>query len=284
MSETVEGLLRKNNVTFTSSGKDYIVKCLNPGHEDNNPSCRIDKSTGATHCFSCGFKTNIFKHYKVFTTNVPSKIANLKEKLKDLSLVSTTVHMPENSIPFTEVYRGISRATYIKFEAFTTTHVDKLVDRVVFPIKDITGKIVAFLGRHRYSEASPKYEITPSGRPLPCYPAKVPDGTTSLVLVEGIFDMLNLYDKGIRNVACVFGTNTITEKTVEAKLLGYKIQGIVSIYILFDGDTPGREAAKALKPLIEEQGFIVEILPMEDGTDPGDMSAEDIQTLKSKLQ
>ena len=34
-------------------GKDYVVSCLNPEHDDKNPSMRIDQITGIFNCFSC---------------------------------------------------------------------------------------------------------------------------------------------------------------------------------------------------------------------------------------
>ena len=47
----VEELLQEKNLDFKVSGRDYLVKCLNPEHEDTNPSMRIDNITGIFHCF-----------------------------------------------------------------------------------------------------------------------------------------------------------------------------------------------------------------------------------------
>ena len=86
---------------------------------------------------------------------------------------------------------------------------------------------------------------------MPVFPAHLPSGYQSMVIVEGVFDMLNLYDKGLQNVVCCFGTNTLQSETKE-KLMAYKAQGITHVYILFDGDDAGAQAAKTLKPLIEQ--------------------------------
>ena len=59
----VEELLQEKRIDFKISGQDYVVKCLNPEHDDNNPSMRIDSITGIFNCFSCGFKGNLFKHF-----------------------------------------------------------------------------------------------------------------------------------------------------------------------------------------------------------------------------
>ena len=58
---TVEELLIEEKIKFKQSPADFVVHCLNPEHDDTNPSMRIDKITGIYNCFSCGFKGNIFK-------------------------------------------------------------------------------------------------------------------------------------------------------------------------------------------------------------------------------
>jgi DNA primase len=92
--------------------------------------------------------------------------------------------------------------------------------------------------------------------------------------------MLNLFDKGMRNVVCTFGTSTISTENVSTKLMPYRVQGVEKIYIMYDGDNAGREAAKHIKPIIESDGFIVEVLELEEGTDPGDMSQESVDMMK----
>jgi DNA primase len=112
---------------------------------------------------------------------------------------------------------------------------------------------------------------------MPLFPSQLPQAEKSLVIVEGIFDMLNLYDKGLINVTCAFGTNTLQNNTVQ-KLLPFKAQGVTHIYLMFDGDEAGEKAMFTLKPIIEECGFIVENIILPDGSDPGELSDEDIKS------
>lgn len=277
MSDPVLDILNKNSLAFTVSGRDYLIKCLNPEHEDSNPSFRVDKVSGVAHCFSCGFKTNIFKYFGIFTNPVPIKIAALKEKLAELQ-TTNGLEVPNGHTPYTRSFRGISAATLKHFGAFYTNHVEKLADRIVFPIKDITGKTVVYVGRHTLSNGNPRYVNYPSGVRIPVFPSHLPSGYSSLVLVEGIFDMLNLYDKGLENVICAFGTNTLQNDT-KSKLLPFKAQGITHIYLLFDGDEAGRKASGILKPIIEAEGFIVEIINLPDDTDPGELDVEDVRSI-----
>jgi DNA primase len=281
--DPVLDLIQKNGLQFQVSGRDYLIKCLNPEHPDTNPSFRVDRVSGIAHCFSCGFKTNIFKYYGVFTNPIPIKIAKLKEKLQDLKTQVTGLDLPAGATPYTKTFRGISAQTLKHFEAFYTHQVEKLQDRIIFPIRDITGKTVAYVARHTLSNGNPRYINYPSKVQLPVFPPQVPAGYKSLVLVEGVFDMLNLYDKGLKNVTCTFGTNTLQADT-KLKLLPFKAQGISHIYILFDGDDAGKKAAQILKPIIEESEFIVEIVKLPDDTDPGDLDQLDVQSIAEYIK
>jgi DNA primase len=278
MSDPVLELINKNGLAFSVSGRDYLIKCLNPDHEDSNPSFRVDKVTGVAHCFSCGFKTNLFKYYGVFTNPVPMKIAALKEKLNELKTSHTGLELPSGHTPYLKQFRGISPQTLKYFGAFYTNVVEKLVDRIVFPVKDITGKTVVFVARHTLSNGNPRYINYPSGVKMPVFPSHLPSGYQSMVIVEGVFDMLNLYDKGLENVICAFGTNTLQNDT-KSKLLPFKAQGITHIYLLFDGDEAGDKAAKALKPLIEAENFIVEIIKLPDDRDPGELDVFEVRSI-----
>jgi len=281
--DPVLDLIQKNGLQFQVSGRDYLIKCLNPEHPDTNPSFRVDRISGIAHCFSCGFKTNIFKYYGIFSNPIPIKIAKLKEKLQDLKMQAHGVELPAGATPFTKIFRGISQQTLKHFEAFYTNQVEKLQDRIIFPIKDITGKTAVYVARHMLSNGNPRYINYPSKVQMPIFPAQIPAGYKSLVIVEGIFDMLNLYDKGLKNVACAFGTNTLQSDT-KLKMFPYKAQGISHIYILFDGDDAGEKAAENLKLTLEQLEFIVEIIKLPDGTDPGELDQLNVQSIAEYIK
>lgn len=282
MTDPVLDLLNKNNVAFKISGRDYVAKCFNPEHDDSNPSFRIDRLTGVAHCFSCGFKTNIFKYFGVFTNPVPIKIAKLKQKIRELSKSTAGLDMPVGAVPYTKPYRGLSPKTLKHFQAFYTNQVEMLQDRIVFPIWDITQKIQVFVARHILSSGNPRYVNYPGGVQIPLFPPQITAKTTSIVLVEGIFDMLNLYDKGLDIAVCCFGTNTI-QNDIKNKLFPYKVQGITKIYIMFDADEAGQRATKELKPLIEEQGFLVETITLPEGMDPGELDQESVTQIREYI-
>jgi len=278
-------LLEKEGIRYTSAGKDVLIHCLNPNHEDNNPSMRIDRITGMMGCFSCGFGGNLFTHFNKSVDTTSIKVIQLKKKIRDIT--KNELLLPPGKSDFKQNYRGISKDTYKQFEAFTH---DNYEGRIVFPISNITGKLIAVIGRYAFSEATPKYLIDPSHVKLPIYPPKPDIYKDSIILVEGIFDVLNLYDKGLTNVVCGFGKSMgetkKRDKRVEVlnKFIPLKIQGVKKIFILYD--TGADSSAKKLAFLLSEL-FITEVVldfPLfSKNKDAGDLNKEEVQQLKEYI-
>ena len=151
--------------------------------------------------------------------------------------------------------------------------------RIVFPIRDITGKVVAFNGRHMTMTEIPKYLIYPPQAKLPLYPSSVTPIKGKVILVEGIFDMINLWDKGLQNAICCFGTKNIDKE----KLSILKMQGISGVDIMFDGDNPGQEAAEDLKVMSESLGLIPRNINLGQNIDPGGLAQAKVSSLRDRL-
>jgi DNA primase len=127
-------------------------------------------------------------------------------------------------------------------------HYDRFRDRIMFPIRDVRGRVVGFGGRVLGDE-QPKYLNSPEtavfhkGRELyGLYEARrTVRNLESVVLVEGYMDVVALVQAGISNVVATLGTATGT--THFEKLFRY----VPAVVCCFDGDAAGREAAwKAL--------------------------------------
>lgn len=280
MANEVENLLKDKGHAIRMQGNDYVIKCLNPEHEDSNPSFRIDKIKGVGHCFSCGFRVNIFKFYGIITNTVNIRVAGIKEKLKGLKVSSEGLEMLDGYTPVTDKFRGISVDTMRTFDMFYTDRVETMEDRIIVPLKDIRGKIRAYVGRHVLSNGNPRYMNYPKDVKLPLFPTILTQRNKALVLVEGIFDMLNVYDKGLTNVVASMGTNTLNNDGARHRLLPFKAQGVTHIFICYDGDAAGVKAAQELKPRLEGYGFVVEIIELEEGTDPGNLDQDAVNGLK----
>ena len=143
---TVEELLVEEKIPFKQSPADFVVQCLNPEHDDSNPSMRIDKITGVFNCFSCGYKGNIFKLFDKPSNYLDIKREKVKQTIDRKRSESVGLLMPRDIVPYVGNERNIKPETYKKFEAFLSAN-SPFTNRIVFPVRDITGKIVAFNGR-----------------------------------------------------------------------------------------------------------------------------------------
>ena len=271
----VEELLQSKNVPFVPKGKDFVVSCLNPEHDDNNPSMRIDQITGIFHCFSCGFKGNVFVHFGEKASFLHLRRELVKKKIREKRAESVGLPFPRSALPYVGNWRNIKPETYRKFEAFQEH--EAFVGRIVFPIRDISGRIVAFNARHM-TGGTPKYLISPPGARMPLFPAKIDPIQASVILVEGIYDMLNLHDKGLTNAVCCFGTRNINEE----KLSILRLQGIEEAIVFFDGDEAGQTAAAKVQEMCENVDLLTRNINVAD-IDPGALTENQVEKLKDKL-
>ena len=148
---------------------------------------------------------------------------------------------------------------------------DRFRNRLMFPIKDMSGRAVGFGGR-ALDESMPKYLNSPEspifhkGRILyGLATAKEPSRHQGEVLaVEGYFDLLVLYSQGIRNVIAPLGT-ALTRNHI--RLMRRLAPQVV---VVFDGDEAGMKAAmRSLEQFLRER-LPVRMLLLPEEMDPDD--------------
>jgi DNA primase len=148
----------------------------------------------------------------------------------------------------------------------------KFRNRVMFPIANDAGKIIAFTGRTLATDekAGPKYLNSPEtgiyskGRVLfnLDHAKEAIRKLDYAILVEGQMDCISVYAAGFHNVIASSGT-AFTE--VQAKLLGRFSKNVV---VNFDPDTAGAKATERTLGLLVEEEFQVKVLTLEQGFDP----------------
>lgn len=273
MSAVID-FLEEKGIYYRLSGQDVLINCLNPEHEDRSPSMRIDKVMGVFHCFSCGFKGSLFKHYNVDYSEIEVRREKLRRLITNLRSSGVGLSMPEGYMPYLGNWRNIKPETYRKFEAFRH-HESNFAGRIVFPITDASGRIIAFQGRDEMGTLNHKYMFYPPNAKLPLFP-QVRPLQGRVILVEGIFDMLNLHDKGLENTICCFGVKNFTESK-----LGYlKVSGVTGLDVLFDADDAGKTGADLIKKIAGD--FPVRIVNLREG-DPGSLNEKQVVGLRRKL-
>ena len=156
-------------------------------------------------------------------------------------------------------------------------HYDFFRDRVMFPIFNVSGKVVAFGGRMLKSAKSdnpnvynPKYINTAETDVY--HKSQVLYGISHAkaeirkhdvcYLVEGYTDVISLYQAGIKNVVASSGT-ALTKEQVQ--LIKRFTQNMV---ILYDGDAAGVKAALRGLDIVLEQGLNVKLVLLPDSEDP----------------
>jgi DNA primase len=148
---------------------------------------------------------------------------------------------------------------------------DRFRGRVIFPIQNLSGRILGFGGRTLSSDkAVPKYVNSPESEVY--NKSKILYGINlaksaiiaadNCYLVEGYTDVISLHQAGIENVVASSGTALTTD---QIRLISRYTKNIT---ILYDGDEAGIKASFRGIDLILEQGMNVKIVLFPDGEDP----------------
>lgn len=156
---------------------------------------------------------------------------------------------------------------------------DRFRDRIMFPIRDLRGKTIAFGGRIM-GDDKPKYLNSPEtpvfhkGRELyGLYEARQRTSRLEqVIVVEGYMDVVALAQHGINYSVATLGTATSTDHIDRL----YRL--VSKIVFCFDGDEAGRNAAwKALNTVLEflQDGRSASFLFLPDGEDPDSLVRED---------
>lgn len=146
-------------------------------------------------------------------------------------------------------------------------YIDRFRNRLMIPIMDIRGKVIAFGGRV-LDKSLPKYINSPEnivytkGRHLFGLNVAKKGNLDKIVIVEGYMDAISLYQRGITNVVASLGT-ALTE--AQGRLLRkYAGQVIIS----YDSDGAGQAATMRGLEILKNLGCDVRILQMEGAKDP----------------
>ncbi len=175
----------------------------------------------------------------------------------------------------------------IKRKEGTDTYYDTFRGRIMFPIFDSSGRVIAFSGRILIDDGkSPKYLNSPEtvlfsksdvlyGLDKAKYKIKEKD---SVILVEGQMDLIMLHQSGFENTTASSGT-ALTEKHLE-KLRRFTTK----IILAFDGDGAGLSATIRSASMALPMGLEVYVCAFPEGSDPADVALSDKSLLKDTIE
>ena len=146
---------------------------------------------------------------------------------------------------------------------------DRFRGRLIFPIKNLSGQVIAFGGRIIGDEDAAKY-INSTDSPLykkgenlyGLFQARrAISAKKSVILTEGYMDVLTLHQFGYENVCGVLGT-ALTPEQIR------RLAGFCSHFeLIFDGDGPGRKAALRACEMVLSKGLACKVVMLPDGED-----------------
>ena len=274
MMATIEDILNNQGIAYRDKGTYILISCLSPDHEDIHPSFSIHKHTGFGKCYSCGYTVNVFRLFNA-SPSVNVKIEAIKEKMYALQR-SPNQQYPDIVDPVVRPYRGISAKVLKHFNAFTSS-TPGWENRIWFPLRDTFKNITAFYGRHLSPTKEGKILILPRHAKISFFPFIPKPVNGTLVLVEGLFDVLTLIEHKIYNVASLL--NFPGKKDPRLELL--KLYGVHTILLGYDGDSAGKEATRLFK---KHYGGLFSIIDLElDNDDWNDMDRETLTYYIDKI-
>lgn len=152
------------------------------------------------------------------------------------------------------------------------TNRDLYKDRIMFPLKDLSGRIVAFSGRRYDGIKDNKYintKVTPifhKGNILYNYydAREYVRRKNQVIVMEGFMAAIRSITIGVKNVVSLMGTAMTKEQVELLKRLS------LNITLCLDGDDPGRQATISNGEELERNGFNVKVIELSEGLDPDD--------------
>ena len=152
---------------------------------------------------------------------------------------------------------------------------DRFRERLIFPIRNETGRVIAFGGRAMQADRQPKYLNSPEtaiykkntvlynlGRARAAMRRE-----NRAVLVEGYMDVIGVWQAGVENAAATCGT-ALTQQQVRALR-----RHVDTVVVNFDSDQAGQDAAERSIEMLLREGVNVRVLELPEGKDPDDFCA-----------
>ena len=221
-------------------------------------------------------ETTMFYHERLYKPL--AKIAQDYVKQRKLDNNTLKAFKIGYSGEYNELYKNLKQKGFKDEEILATglvnkndkgEFIDRFRKRLMFPIMEVNGKVIAFGGRKlENNEKMAKYInsnenlIYSKKKHLFALNLAKQSNSKKIILVEGYMDAISLYQRGINNVVASLGT-ALTEE--QGRLLRKYSEQIILSY---DSDGAGQEAIMRGLSILENQGCDARVLQMEGAKDP----------------
>ena len=290
-SVAIASLLRQYRVPLRRSGRDQYRGCCPIHGGEGRDAFQVNLTKNVFHCFACGAGGTVLdlvaamEHCSLREAALklasqdaaPSPLAPaaptqlVTKKSKPLSPLGFTLRRVDSTHPYL-VKRGIEIATAERFGVGFYSGSGILSGRLVIPLHDEKGRLVAYCGR-AVDATEPRYRF-PSGfaksELLFNLHRALASGSSSVVVVEGFFDCFKLHQAGVHSVVALMGSALY--ETQQRALL----QHFQRVVLMLDGDAAGRRATAASANRLRSH-CTVDIIHVPETMQPDQMSSDQIR-------
>ena len=199
-------------------------------------------------------------------------------------MVNQPLEFELKSIDTTHAYvrkRGIKEETAEHFGIGFFYGKGSMAERLVIPTHNEEGELIGYAGRAVDDEVEPKYKF-PAGfrKSLVLFNYHRAKGSVNrgvVIVVEGFFDCMKIYQAGFPNVVALMGSSLSPEQ--EALLLTC----FGKVVLMFDGDEAGKSATSEITSQFAQKCF-VRVVDVPDGKQPDQLSSDEIREILNFLK
>lgn len=315
----ITSALDRESIEYKKIGKEAVTLC--PWHNDKNPSLTINDEKGFCYCFVCqtggdviglvqqklglSFADTVERiargaEIDIIYENIDPELAlrearqkaaildqlnsqqeSYRKFIKDKRAERIRIMLDErNILPSTSKHFGLGYCPRGFFG-----------DRITIPIHDHRGNLVGFTGRATRDSIKPKYKNSENSdhfdkskivfnehRAL-----REVSETDSIIFVEGHFDVISMWQAGIRNVVAMQGTAAPSEAII--RRLSKRTKRFM---LCFDGDEGGNKAIeqfiKVAGPMACRGEITISVAQLPFGTDPDQCIKEGLVDILSVIE
>ncbi len=286
-------------LSLKKAGQNFVGLC--PFHTEKSPSFAVNPAKQFFHCFGCSVGGDVFSFVsKMEQIDFPETVRRLAKKagVSIPTVGATHVSPSQKDQEIEQIYQineeaalifhrnlldnkeaGLARS-YLKERGISAEMINtfsigfalprggvfqQFRNRIIFPIKTLSGRIAGFGGR-ALDDTGPKYlntsetPVFTKGKNL--FGLNLARGKKTLIVVEGYFDAISLHQAGITNVVATLGTALTGDHLHLIRRFAEKVT------LLFDPDRAGVAAAVRAAPLFIENEVEAKVVSLPAGQDP----------------
>lgn len=217
----------------------------------------------------------IYNHYLNTKLAIEAKEYLTKRKITDEIIEIFEIgYAPSSNI----LLKAFEKMNFNKVSMFesgliieSNTGYDRFSNRIMFPLHDVSGRVVGFSGRiYQQSQNESKYMNSPEskifikGEMLYNYHRVIEEIRQAgfVIINEGFMDVIALYKAGIKNAVAIMGTALTKGHIALLKRLSK------TVYLCLDGDQAGKNATIKSIDILLQEGFVVKVVDLPDNLDP----------------